>query len=122
LALFAAGVLDVAAGPDPTIEADAKTSRFVIRSRFEQHPGGVEIDRQNRLLTKSGTPICNTWVVGSPVEGPNFFTYVLPLPGINSRPVLDADRCVLGLFRSLSEKCRQSSALSDHSNHEIVAV
>lgn len=167
LALFAAGVLDVAAGPNPTIEPDAKTSQIVVRSKFEQsnsagsvdvlvaariapsrpeddssafcrnllacgiarpyyngtyHPGGLDIDRQNRLVTKSGKTVCNTWVVGYPVEGPNFFTYVLPLPGINSRPVLDADRCVLGLFKSLSERCHQRPVLSDHSNQEIAAV
>jgi uncharacterized NAD(P)/FAD-binding protein YdhS len=164
LALFAAGVLDVAAGPNPTIEADAEASQFVIKSRFERstsvnfvdvlvaariassrpeedssaffrnllasgaarpyyngtyHPGGLDIDRQNRLMTKNGTPVRNTWVVGYPAEGPNFFTYALPLPGINSRPVLDADLCVLGLFRDLSEKCRQRSALSDHSDQEL---
>lgn len=167
LALFAAGVLDVAAGPNPTIEVDAERSQLAITSRYEHstsvsfvdvliaariassrpqesssafyrnllacgaarpyyngayHPGGVDIDRQNRLLTKRGTPVCNTWVVGYPVEGPNFFTYVLPLPGINSRPVLDADHCVLGLFKSLSEKCRQRSAASGHSNQAIAAV
>jgi uncharacterized NAD(P)/FAD-binding protein YdhS len=167
LALFAAGVLDVAAGPNPTIEADAESSKLAIRSRFERstfvsfvdvliaariassrpeedssafyrnllasgaarpyyngayHPGGVDVDRQNRLLTKRGTPVCNTWVVGYPAEGPNFFTYVLPLPGINSRPVLDADQCVLGLFKSLSEQCREMSGSSGHASEQIAAV
>jgi hypothetical protein len=155
LALFEAGVLDVAGGANSVTLFDEDLARFAIKSRFDRgvfvntadvivaarvatfrpeeaasefyrnllirgvvrpyrngsyHPGGLDIDRQYRPLMKNGKPVCNMWVVGCPVEGPNFFTNVLPLPGINSRPVLDADCCVFGLFECLSERYRSELA------------
>jgi uncharacterized NAD(P)/FAD-binding protein YdhS len=155
LALFEAGVLDVAGGTNSVTAFDEDLARFAIKSRFDRgvfvntadvivaarvatfrpeeaasefyrnllirgvvrsyrnglyHPGGLDIDRQYRPLMKNGKPVCNMWMVGCPVEGPNFFTNVLPLPGISSQPVLDADCCVFGLFEGLSKRHRSELA------------
>lgn len=49
------------------------------------------------------------WALGNIVEGANFYTYVLPRPGVNSRAIRDAGKCVLELFEQLE-------------THEVVAA
>lgn len=146
LALFEAGILDLASGPGPTVSTDPDRCKFIVESQFggiptraesdvlvvgridtfsprndtsqfiqnllrrglirpyfngEYHPGGLDIDRQNRPINRNGQPLPKVWAVGYPVEGPNYFTHALPLPGVRSQQVVDADRCVVELFRML---------------------
>lgn len=161
LALIRAGVLDIAAGPSPTVHPDVQQGKFVVTTEFEQerhavsadvlilgridffrplqdtslfyrnlsvrgivrpfcngtyHPGGLDINRENHPLMLNGAPVSNMWVVGYPVEGAHFFTHALPLPLLNSRHVLDADRCVLELFEALSNGAQTESHNSSPHN------
>jgi uncharacterized NAD(P)/FAD-binding protein YdhS len=147
LALFEAGVVDLASGPGPVISADGDEGRFVIESEFAggpsrlhadvlinarvdafrpeedstqlfqnllarglirpycngaYRPGGLDIDHHNHPIDRQGEPLSRIWVVGYPVEGANYFTTSLPLPGAPSRPIADATKCVVELFRMLS--------------------
>lgn len=41
-----------------------------------------------------------------PVEGPHFYTHALPRPHMQSRQTADAQRCVLELFKAVSQGSR----------------
>ena len=75
----------------------------------DYHPFGIDIDRDNHPVMRNGTGVRNLWAVGYPVEGAHFFTHALPLPLLKSRHVIDADRCVLGLFQELASRSVLSS-------------
>jgi uncharacterized NAD(P)/FAD-binding protein YdhS len=69
------------------------------------HPGGLDIDRANHPRGRSGRVCANLWAVGYLAEGAHYYTHALPRPQLDSRQVLDADRCVGELFQALrSEK------------------
>ena len=66
------------------------------------HPGGIDIDAANHPLDRAGAPAARLWALGYPVEGPHYYTHALPRPQLHARAVLDAERCVLGLFAAIS--------------------
>lgn len=65
------------------------------------HPGGIDITKDQNLISAMGQVIRNIWALGNIVEGPNFYTHVLPQPYVNSSVVRDAGRCVLDMFDHL---------------------
>ncbi|MYM87423.1 hypothetical protein GTP91_09550 [Rugamonas sp. FT82W] len=58
------------------------------------HPGGFDIDAAGQPRDDFGQPSRNLWALGYLVEGAHYYTHALPRPGMRSRQVLDADRCV----------------------------
>lgn len=74
--------------------------RGLVRPYFngDYHPGGIDITKEQNPIGSDGQPIRNVWALGNIVEGPNFYTHVLPQPCINSGVVRDAGRCVLDMF------------------------
>lgn len=77
------------------------------------HPGGLDIDAASQLLDRQGQPCPRLWALGFPVEGPHYYTHALPRPGLVSRMVQDAERCVLALA---------SQVLPQHQNGAICSA
>lgn len=67
------------------------------------HPSGICIDQRHHPISRDGKPAETIWALGNIVEGANFYTYVLPRPGVNSRAIKDAGSCVLELFDQLEQ-------------------
>jgi len=65
------------------------------------HPGGIAIDEFQNIINRDGKVYKNIWALGILVEGPNFYTYVLPRPFVNSRALQDAGRCVLAMLNQI---------------------
>lgn len=65
------------------------------------HTGGLNIDRNYNIIDLNGGVRKNVWSLGNPVEGPCFFTFVLPRPGVNSRFLLDSDKCIQQMFNEI---------------------
>lgn len=59
----------------------------IIRPFINQgyHPGGIDIDRNQHPISSEGEAQKSLWALGVLAEGPNFYTYVLPRPQVNSR-------------------------------------
>ena len=82
------------------------------------HPGGVDIDAACHPISRAGRVHPNLWALGCLAEGPLYFTNALPRPHTHARPVLDADRCIRGLFTAIGERVsasRPSAAAAPHS-------
>ncbi|MES2126598.1 MAG: FAD/NAD(P)-binding protein [Pseudomonadota bacterium] len=79
-------------------------ARGIIRPYFNGnfHPGGIDIDRANHPLDRQGQAQASLWALCYPVEGAHYYTHALPRPGLPSRQVSDADRCVNELFLQLT--------------------
>ncbi|WP_419735373.1 FAD/NAD(P)-binding protein [Pseudomonas sp. COR18] len=82
----------------------------------QYHPGGIDIDAELHPVNRHGKSEKRLWAIGYPVEGAHFYTHALPRPAIASRQTLDAQRCVLGLWESLSE--RQVLAIQASANDD----
>lgn len=67
----------------------------------EYHPGGIDIDREYHPIGITGAVHTRIFVLGVMAEGPNFYTYVLPRPGVNSRFLRDSDRCVAQMLSAI---------------------
>ncbi|MYM41619.1 FAD/NAD(P)-binding protein [Duganella qianjiadongensis] len=65
------------------------------------HPGGLDIDGASQLLDWQGLASPRLWALGLPVEGAHYYTHALPRPGLASRVVQDAERCVLALAQQV---------------------
>ncbi|MFC7652061.1 hypothetical protein ACFQT4_07390 [Pseudoduganella danionis] len=53
------------------------------------------------MLDRQGQVCPRLWALGFPVEGAHYYTHALPRPGLVSRVVQDAERCVLALAQQL---------------------
>ncbi|MBD2803228.1 FAD/NAD(P)-binding protein [Xenorhabdus sp. ZM] len=67
------------------------------------HCGGIDIDNKMHPITQNGTSIDNIWALGNIAEGPNFYTYVLPRPFVNSRAIRDAGNIVIEMYGKIKE-------------------
>jgi hypothetical protein len=79
------------------------------------HPGGIDIDRDQHPINRNGEAQTTLWALGNVVEGPNFYTYVLPRPEVNSRALQDSGRCVIDMYQQL-QKHHSVSAISVGTN------
>ncbi|MFP1908982.1 FAD/NAD(P)-binding protein [Lonsdalea quercina] len=77
----------------------------IIRPFINQgyHPGGIDIDRNQHPISSKGEAQKSLWALGVLAEGPNFYTYVLPRPQVNSRALQDAGRCVIEMYQQLEQ-------------------
>lgn len=80
-------------------------SKGILRPFINQgyHPGGIDRDVHQHPLYINGQIQNKLWVLGNPVEGPNFYTYVLPRPQVNSRAIRDAGACVIDMYQQLQK-------------------
>ncbi len=80
--------------------------RGIVRPYFNGsfHPGGLDIDRANHPLDRNGRAPAKLWALGYLVEGAHYYTHALPRPGMPSRQVLDADRCVKEMFSAIAAR------------------
>lgn len=83
------------------------------------HPSGICIDQRHHPISRDGQPIETIWALGNIVEGANFYTYVLPRPGVNSRAIKDAGSCVLELFEQLDQLSADKPAPANESLYEV---
>jgi uncharacterized NAD(P)/FAD-binding protein YdhS len=67
----------------------------------DYHPGGIDVDRNYHPVDASGVARNRIFALGILAEGPNFYTYVLPRPGVNSRFLRDSDRCVAQMLSAV---------------------
>ncbi|MCU0549903.1 MAG: FAD/NAD(P)-binding protein [Leptolyngbya sp. Prado105] len=85
-------------------------SRPFMNGQF--HPGGLDVSRGLNLIDQMNVVYLNFWVLGTPIEGPKFYTFILPRPFVNSTALLDADRVVQALCDQLRcQQMRQSSQI-----------
>ncbi|MDF1827408.1 MAG: FAD/NAD(P)-binding protein [Legionellaceae bacterium] len=88
----------------------------------DYHPSGIDIDRQFHPINATGTAEKSIWCIGTIVEGPKFYTYIVPRPGVNSTCLLDAGKAMLDLFDDMKRNENslrnrsQASFLSNISN------
>ncbi|MBD2777896.1 FAD/NAD(P)-binding protein [Iningainema sp. BLCCT55] len=77
-------------------------ARPFFNNRF--HPNGLDISQDFNLISREGDVYKNFWVLGTPTEGPKFYTFILPRPFVNSTALLDADRVVQSLVNQINAK------------------
>ncbi|TDR80553.1 FAD/NAD(P)-binding protein [Paludibacterium purpuratum] len=77
------------------------------------HPGGLDIDPFNRLIDTGGTVHSRLWALGNPAEGPNFYTFILPRPMVNSRSIQDAGRCATQILTGIRLQTQQSQVADE---------
>jgi len=59
---------------------------------------GVDVDRDQHPVGADGTPHRRIWVLGPLCEGATFYNNLVPSPGVYSRPLADAHRCVAAML------------------------
>lgn len=85
-------------------------SRPFMNGQF--HPGGLDVSSDLNLISPANVVYPNFWVLGTPIEGPKFYTFILPRPFVNSTALLDADRVVQALRDQLTIAKSGSVAVS----------
>jgi uncharacterized NAD(P)/FAD-binding protein YdhS len=86
------------------------------------HPGsnlvpGVDVDRDQHPLDANGQPNPRIWVLGPLCEGATFYNNLVPSPGVYSRPVADAHRCVAAMLAAQDPAAQDpASAVSPRLN------
>jgi uncharacterized NAD(P)/FAD-binding protein YdhS len=78
------------------------------------HPGGIDVTRDFRVVTRSGEAARGMWALGTVAEGPYYYTYILARPGVNAMVVSDAAHCV--------RDCLAAMASSERSAHNSTGV
>jgi hypothetical protein len=77
------------------------------------HPGGIDADASQNVISATGHVHRNLWALGILVEGANFCTYVLPRALVNSRFIQFSGRCALNMFALLDARhAQQLSAIN----------
>jgi uncharacterized NAD(P)/FAD-binding protein YdhS len=74
--------------------------RGLIRRHSPDSPyvRGIDVDRDQHPLGTAGTPARMLWALGPLCEGATFYNNLVPSPGVYSRPMADAHRCVAAMF------------------------
>jgi hypothetical protein len=73
----------------------------------EFHPGGLDIDLSQNVISATGHTQPNLWALGIVAEGANYCTYVLPRALVNSRFLQFSGRCALKMFAWLEAQHAQ---------------
>jgi len=72
----------------------------------EYHPGGIDVTRDFRVVTRSGEAARGMWALGTVAEGPQYYTYILARPGVNAKMVSDAGHCVKACLTAMASSER----------------
>lgn len=70
-------------------------------------PGGIDVTETYRVIAKDGQPSPCIWALGTPVEGPRFYTFVLSAPGAANSPLIEAQICIDDILRTAAKLPRQ---------------
>lgn len=70
------------------------------------HPGGIDVTRDFRVVTRSGEVARGMWALGTVAEGPQYYTYILARPGVNAKVVSDAAHCVKDCLAAMASSER----------------
>lgn len=86
------------ASASPLLAALAR--RGWIRQHSQQgcRMPGIDIDTDQHPLSADGEPWRRIWVLGPLCEGATFYNNLVPSPGVYSRPLADAHRCVAAML------------------------
>lgn len=92
--------------PLPAVDTSASPLLRALRRRglIRRHsPGsryvpGIDVDLDQHPLDAAGEPVRRLWVLGPLCEGATFYNNLVPSPGVFSRPLADAHRCVAAMF------------------------
>jgi uncharacterized NAD(P)/FAD-binding protein YdhS len=74
------------------------------------HPGGIDVTRDFRVVTRSGEVARGMWALGTVAEGPQYYTYILARPGVNAKVVSDAAHCVKDCLAAMASSERVFAA------------
>ncbi|NLH82451.1 MAG: FAD/NAD(P)-binding protein [Phyllobacteriaceae bacterium] len=74
----------------------------------EYEPGGLDVTRDHRLISHDGTSSSCLWALGTPVEGPRFYTFVLSAPAATTSPLLEAESCAEDILRAIAAPSLQT--------------
>ncbi len=69
--------------------------RHVADSRLVR---GIDVDPDLHPLDRGGMANKRVWVLGPLCEGAAFYNHLVPSPGVWSRPIADAHRCVRAMY------------------------
>lgn len=75
----------------------------------DYHPGGIAVNENCQIISLSNEAHKSFWALGIPFEGPKFYTFVLPRPGINSTAIVDAGKIVKQIYKILRVDTRVKS-------------
>lgn len=67
-------------------------------------PGGIDIDRDFHPINTLNQCEKNIYALGTIVEGPKFYTYIVPRSGVNSTALVDAGKLIFDLLASINTK------------------
>ncbi|MES1948492.1 hypothetical protein C84B14_14159 [Salinisphaera sp. C84B14] len=77
-------------------------------------PGGIDVDRNQRVIDRNGHPQPNAWALGTICEGAKFYTYIVPRPYVKSTALVDAAGVVNDLLERISSRASdRSTSLED---------
>ncbi len=80
-------------------------------------PGGLDVTEKFRIVSRDGRASSPIWALGTPTEGPKFYTYVLSVPGATNSPLNEAESCVKDILESIqNDALRKPSALGEFNN------
>ncbi|NRR29651.1 FAD/NAD(P)-binding protein [Oxalobacteraceae bacterium] len=88
----------------PMIQNMLKSGLAVPYQNGSFKPSGILIDEATNVVNRDGKSVRNLWAMGYIVEGPHFYTYVLPRPFSNSRALQDAGKGVLSMMRQIDAR------------------
>ncbi|THV19730.1 FAD/NAD(P)-binding protein [Peteryoungia ipomoeae] len=63
-------------------------------------PGGLDVTPEHRLVSHDGHSTSPIWALGTPIEGPRFYTFVLSAPGAARSPLQEAQECAEDILRT----------------------
>ncbi|MCI0687689.1 MAG: FAD/NAD(P)-binding protein [Sporichthyaceae bacterium] len=63
-----------------------------------RYVSGIDVDADQHPVDASGRSQSRLWVLGPICEGATFYNNLVPSPGVYSRPIADAHRCVTAMF------------------------
>lgn len=71
------------------------------------HPGGLDINKDYNIINKNNDVETNVWALGTLVEGPKYYTYIVPRKGVNSTGIVDAGKIILNLLEAMNAQKNQ---------------
>ena len=106
------------ASPDPRKDQSRLMQNALQSGLFrpfmngDYHPGGIDIDKEFHTINQHGAVNPDLFALGTPTEGPKFYTYIVPRSGVNSTALVDAGKLVLTLFNAIKAEEKSSHRLS----------
>ncbi len=115
----------------PLSYSDSRASRIIqslMSSRIARpyknegfSPGGLDVTEKFRIVSRDGRASSPIWALGTPTEGPKFYTYVLSVPAATNSPLNEAESCVKDILESIqNDALRKPSTLGKFNNQLVM--